>query len=193
MKVLMAVDDSPWSQAAVSFVQRMCWPVGSESIVVSAARPMPLVYSPDTLPMATAESIEAQRRHHAVIAERHAARLRGTFKAVRAEAVAADPREATLAADRDHVWLDDASGSIFDGARDPGRARSSSRTGHRPPTNAPRHRPRFRVSDMRTATTRPDAPVTAAINQIAASTPTRSATSPASSAPIAYPRSRHSR
>ena len=52
---------------------------------------------------------------------------------------------------------------------------------------------RRRVSYMRTATTTPDTTVNTATVQIAAARPTRSPTTPASSAPAANPRSRHSR
>jgi len=50
-----------------------------------------------------------------------------------------------------------------------------------------------RVSRIRTMTTTPDAAVIAATSQIAARIPAASATTPATIAPIANPRSRHSR
>src|SRR5206468_9132851 len=49
------------------------------------------------------------------------------------------------------------------------------------------------VSYMRTATTTPEPTVSTATAQIAASTPRASAITPATSAPTAYPASRHSR
>jgi hypothetical protein len=52
---------------------------------------------------------------------------------------------------------------------------------------------RCRVSVMRMADTKPDANVSAAISHIAAPRPKASAVPPASAAPTAYPRSRHSR
>jgi nucleotide-binding universal stress UspA family protein len=106
MKLLVAVDDSPWSQAAVSFVQRMAWPTETESIVVCAAAPLPLAYLPDAPPVVTPQQIELHRKNHAAIAERYAARLRDKFQHVRSEVAVADPRDAIVdVAQRERVDL----------------------------------------------------------------------------------------
>jgi len=45
MKIMIGVDDSPHSRAAVEFVRRMTWPKESRVLVVSAVRPVVAVYA----------------------------------------------------------------------------------------------------------------------------------------------------
>jgi hypothetical protein len=40
MKILIGVDDSAHSKAALDYVKGMKWPVGSKFMVLSAARPL---------------------------------------------------------------------------------------------------------------------------------------------------------
>lgn len=100
MKVLIAVDDSPWSKAAIDFVARMSWSSGTQMIVLSAAAPMHSAYAfqdyGDVAPVLTPELLEQQRRYHEDVANRYAGQLRGTGHAIRAEVVTADPREAIV-------------------------------------------------------------------------------------------------
>jgi len=45
MKILIGLDDSPYSKAALAFVRRMAWPAGTRLIVASAAQIVTPVYS----------------------------------------------------------------------------------------------------------------------------------------------------
>ena len=45
MKIMIGVDDSPHSKAAVEFVRKMTWPAGTRVLVVSAVRPIVAVYA----------------------------------------------------------------------------------------------------------------------------------------------------
>jgi nucleotide-binding universal stress UspA family protein len=100
VKVLIAVDDSPWSQAAIDFVEGMAWPARTEMIVVSAAAPMQSAYAfqdyPGAAPVLTPEMLEQQRQHHEDIAKRYAQQLRESSHTIRADVVTADPREAIV-------------------------------------------------------------------------------------------------
>lgn len=97
MKVLVGVDDSPWSQAALDFVRRMGWPAGTEIVVLSAAAPVTSAYAfqdfPDAMSFLTPEMLDEQRRFHKKIAERCANELRGMGSEVRPVVATADPRE----------------------------------------------------------------------------------------------------
>jgi len=100
MKILIAVDDSQWSQAAIDFVEVMTWPARTELIVLSAAAPMHSAYAyqdyPEVAPVMTPEMLEQQRKHHEDIAKRYAGQLEGSSHTIRSMAVAADPREAIV-------------------------------------------------------------------------------------------------
>jgi nucleotide-binding universal stress UspA family protein len=50
MKILIGVDDSRFSSAAVDFVKRMPWPKDAKFIVVSAVRPLVGVYAESYVP-----------------------------------------------------------------------------------------------------------------------------------------------
>ena len=45
MKIMIGVDDSPHSRAAVEWVRRMAWPKESRALVVSAVRPVVAAYA----------------------------------------------------------------------------------------------------------------------------------------------------
>lgn len=53
MKILIGVDDSPHSRAAVEFVKRMPWPKGTRVIVLSAVRPLVGAYVEAYVPAAS--------------------------------------------------------------------------------------------------------------------------------------------
>jgi hypothetical protein len=89
MKILIAVDDSKWSQAAVDFVKRMSWPSPTEMVVLSV-NPLigsPYVFQgvPDALPVCAPELEEKQQQYHKELAERYAVQLRDAGDGVRAE------------------------------------------------------------------------------------------------------------
>jgi nucleotide-binding universal stress UspA family protein len=100
MKVLIAVDDSEWSRAAIDFVQSIDWPENTQMVVLSAAAPAyasftfdEMAYSPETI---MPELLEQQRQYHEDIAKRCRAQLEKTGASIRAEVVTADPREAIV-------------------------------------------------------------------------------------------------
>ena len=80
MKILLAVDGSKCSDAAVGSVTRRPWPAGSEIRIVSVAEPPPLAAMPETWgpPTDFYDRLERNERERAAIALNKAeARLRG--------------------------------------------------------------------------------------------------------------------
>ena len=53
MKILIGVDDSPHSHAAVEFVRKMAWPKESSILVLSVVRPVVGVYAEAYVPAAS--------------------------------------------------------------------------------------------------------------------------------------------
>jgi hypothetical protein len=100
VKVLIAVDDSSWSQAAMDFVTQMSWPAGTEMTVLSAAAPMTSAYAfqdfSEGASFLTPDMVEQQRLYHEKVAKRCALRLRELGHPVHSEAPVADPREAIV-------------------------------------------------------------------------------------------------
>ncbi len=102
MKILIAVDDSPHSQAAVEFVRRATWPAGSEVLVLSAVRPPVNVYSEIYAPsIPDTEAVEeAETRTHQDLVSATQRDLAGTGLVARGQVVRGDPREAIVQAAR---------------------------------------------------------------------------------------------
>lgn len=102
MKILLAVDGSPCSDAAVEEVARRPWPSGSEIHVLSAIEPAPAIAMPEAYvaPEGYYERIEAMHRDRAMAAvERAAARLKeahGAGVAIVPEAKPGLPKEVIL-------------------------------------------------------------------------------------------------
>lgn len=108
MKILIGVDDSPHSAAALEFVKRMTWPPNTEAVVVSAVRPAVVLYSegfvPSTVPAAQLEAEEHQC--HEDLVARAELQLRDRGFSTSARVVVGDPREAILdLARREHADL----------------------------------------------------------------------------------------
>ena len=102
MKIMIGVDDSPHSRAAVEFVQKMTWPKGSKVIVVSVVRPVVAVYAEayapaGPYPAAVSEDLVRFHQETAVSAERD---LQGAGLATEARIVHGDPRTALVDAAR---------------------------------------------------------------------------------------------
>jgi len=99
MKVLVAVDDSKWSRAAIDFMKRLTWPADTQMIVLSVA-PVWVSYTfgdfIDTPATLTSEFLEQDRQSHEAIARRNAKDLREICPQVRAECVVDDPRQAIV-------------------------------------------------------------------------------------------------
>ena len=105
MKILVAVDGSECSDAAVEEVARRPWPAGSEIEVRSAAEPAPAIAMPEAYvaPEGYYERIETMHQERAQAAvDKAATRLRAAHGAalpVRAEVHPGLPKEVILAED----------------------------------------------------------------------------------------------
>jgi nucleotide-binding universal stress UspA family protein len=100
MKILIGVDDSPHSNAALEFVRGMSWPEGSRAVVISAVRPAVLAYSDVYVPaVPPREDLMADMiRSHEEVAARARQRLQDSGLATEARVLQGDPREALVEA-----------------------------------------------------------------------------------------------
>jgi nucleotide-binding universal stress UspA family protein len=100
MKILIGVDDSPHSEAALEFVRKMTWPAGTRVVVASAVRPMVTVYSEVYVPPAGQPEglMEEQVRFHQELVSRGEAKLQGAGLRTEARVLQGDPREAIVEA-----------------------------------------------------------------------------------------------
>jgi nucleotide-binding universal stress UspA family protein len=98
MKILIGVDDSPHSTAALEFVKRMTWPQGSEVVVVSAVRPSVALYTEAYAPPAEVVEgvIEEQRKRHEDLVSRAEVQLRDRGFKTSTRVLIGDPREALI-------------------------------------------------------------------------------------------------
>jgi nucleotide-binding universal stress UspA family protein len=98
MKVLIGVDESPYSQAALEFVQRISWPGVSRMIVVSALAPEASsfgAYEPASAVRA-AGMVERIREHQRELVERCQKQLTDVGLQAEGRVVEGDPREALI-------------------------------------------------------------------------------------------------
>ena len=103
MKILVGVDDSPHSQAALDFVKSMKWPTDTRVVVVAVARPVIGAYSmaevggSTWVHQALEEEVGAQKE----LAARHENELRDAGFHAEALVLRGDPRESLIEAARD--------------------------------------------------------------------------------------------
>ncbi|HTO91679.1 MAG TPA: universal stress protein [Candidatus Sulfotelmatobacter sp.] len=104
MKILIAVDDSAYSQAAMDWAKSMTWPARTEFLVLSAARPIVASYAVAEAPAMgfPAEIYEEEVKHHQEISARFERQLRDHGFKSRALVAQGDPREAIVDAVREH-------------------------------------------------------------------------------------------
>ncbi len=96
MNVLIGIDDSTFSRAAIEHVKTMAWPAGTKFHVISASAPVFVGPGEAAAPGAIAEIIEQQERFHRDLADKAAASLKAAgFQAI-ARMVPADPRGALV-------------------------------------------------------------------------------------------------
>ena len=95
MRILIALDDSPYSMRALEFVTRMRWPAGSRTIVVSVIPP-PIAAVAVGPPVAE-DTVRRQAEEVVADAER---RLRDVGFAAEGRVAEGDPREALVQAAR---------------------------------------------------------------------------------------------
>ena len=96
MNVLIGIDDSPFSKAAIEHVTKMVWPAGTKFHVVSASAPVFIGPGEAAAPGAIAELIEQQEKFHRDLADKAAAALKAAGFDVTAKMVPADPRGALI-------------------------------------------------------------------------------------------------
>jgi nucleotide-binding universal stress UspA family protein len=100
MKIIVGVDDSPHSQAAIEAVKRMSWPRGTRVVVVAAVRPLVGAYveayvpSPDFALRVEDEQLE----HFKAVAARGQRELAAAGIEAEGRAVNGDPRDVLVAA-----------------------------------------------------------------------------------------------
>lgn len=104
MKILIAVDDSAYSQAAMDWAKSMTWPARTEFLVMSAARPLVASYAVTEVPAMSfpAEVYEEEVKHHEEISTRFEKELRDHGFKTRALVAQGDPREAIVDTAREH-------------------------------------------------------------------------------------------
>jgi len=100
MKVLIGVDDSPCSEAAVRYVAGAAWPKGTKFLVLSAVAPILVGPGEAGASDAIERLLEEQERYHEEIAKRATARLCGAGMSAEARMLVGDPRAALTEAAR---------------------------------------------------------------------------------------------
>ena len=96
MKIVIGVDESPYSWAAVQFVKRGPWAPGSSLRVVAASPPVILGAGEAAAPAAIMEIIRQQDSAARELAERASAELRGSGLEVTPVMLPGDPRSALI-------------------------------------------------------------------------------------------------
>lgn len=98
MKILVGVDDSPHSEAALEFVKQMTWPKDTEVIVVSAVRPAVVMYTEMYIPtpVQTDQLMAEQHKAHEELVSRAELALRDKGFKASAQVLVGDPRETLL-------------------------------------------------------------------------------------------------
>lgn len=97
MKIIIGVDDSSYSQAAIDWVKKYPWPKGVEFFVLSVARISALAYAtPDGGGGYAAEMLEGEMKYHEEIASGYERELRERGFATTGVVVQGDPRDALV-------------------------------------------------------------------------------------------------
>jgi len=107
MKILIGVDDSPHSKAAIEFVRKMTWPMDTTVIVLSVVQPVVVayaeVYAPTVLPP---ETMEGMTRVHQEIASNAERTLQAASLTTGARVLQGDPRTTLIeTAHSEHIDL----------------------------------------------------------------------------------------
>ena len=98
MKILLGIDDSPFSRAALDFVRKATWAPDSKVIVVSAVKPAIMAYSEMYVPPAIAveEMLQEEKKEHLELVSQAEKDLRSAGLATEARVLMGDPREAIV-------------------------------------------------------------------------------------------------
>jgi nucleotide-binding universal stress UspA family protein len=100
MKILIGVDDSLHSAAAIGYVAAAAWPQATKFLVLSAVAPIFVKPGEVEAADAIAQLMKEQAKYHKEIADGAADRLRKANLTVDARMVVGDPRTALLDAAR---------------------------------------------------------------------------------------------
>ena len=92
MKVIVGVDSSSFSEAAILHVIESHWPKGTSFLVISAAEPVFIAPGEALATQAIAMYVDQQEAFHKQVAERAAARLRDAGLVARGVMKRGDPR-----------------------------------------------------------------------------------------------------
>lgn len=96
MEILLGIDDSPHSRAALEHVKTAPWPKGTRVTVVSAAAPMLVSPGEVAAPMVIEQINAGQLAYHRSLAEAAVRQLREAGLEAEARCPVADPRHALL-------------------------------------------------------------------------------------------------
>lgn len=106
MKVLVGVDDSPFSEAALAYVKQAAWPQGTQFIVLSSSPPIWIGPGEAVGAAPVAQLNQEQQDYHREVAEKAAKSLTGAGLTAKAVSMLGDPRSAiTDAATRERADL----------------------------------------------------------------------------------------
>lgn len=100
MKILIGVDDSPFSTAAIEHVKGAAWPAGSQFIVVSTCEPIWIGPGEMASPGPIAELNRQQEQFHREIAEKSAKTLSDAGLKATGRVEHGDPRSILVEAAR---------------------------------------------------------------------------------------------
>jgi len=100
MKILLGVDDSPCSMAAIEYVKKAGWPADAQVIVLSAAAPVFVGPGEAAAPMVVEQLNEGQIEYHRIVAARAAKELQAAGLKAESRSPASDPRSAIVDAAR---------------------------------------------------------------------------------------------
>jgi nucleotide-binding universal stress UspA family protein len=75
MKVIIGVDNSPYSDAAIRYISEAIWPKGTSVLAISAMPPLLILPGEALAPEAIAKYVGQQEQSHKRVAERAAQRL----------------------------------------------------------------------------------------------------------------------
>lgn len=96
MKILIGIDGSDCSRAAVQFVRKLAWPAGTRAIVASAVQPVVVAYTELYVTPSSEEMLAEERRSHEEMVSMAEHDLREVGLRTDARVLEGDPRESLV-------------------------------------------------------------------------------------------------